>query len=586
MKQHEKFRSIKKRVLGISVLFTAAVTVLTTTYSYFSYQKILYNSLRQSTEYSLQLLFETLQYDLEDALSLTDFCAYDRSIASYLTGANRMEDNAMALANQAWEQLKKEFTSSSHSIYYNRVIVSDNQNHYIQFSPYNVYQNISCAQLIQEQPYFQDLYESHVRIKKGFVPDPVTPFEPDNLVLPIVRPIYTVYRTEVNGWCYLAISPNLFLNRLKDYNLSSDSCLYMTLGDTTYRWNQDTQQLETPDEILDFSGMTVVACGSEKRGWSLTQTISQEALSKQTWIYMSTFIAIIGIILLLSVVMSMYLHLWVNIPLRRLQEKLKSVASGDFSRTPEIEWNNELGEIGAGINTMGDDISRLIQSRLADQEKKYELEYEILQNQVNPHFLYNTLNSIIWMASAQGAKGILEMAASLSQLLKSVSKKSSPEHTIGEELELLNHYFLIQKYRYGGGLSMKCQVEDETLLSCMTPKFVLQIIVENSIFHGIEPSKARGMIDLRIGYCNDRKDISISVTDNGVGMTPEEIQKVMESAPDSSDLFRKIGIHNIQKRIQYAYGPSYGISIESVPGQSTTVVATIPRVLKEGPDYV
>ena len=180
----------------------------------------------------------------------------------------------------------------------------------------------------------------------------------------------------------------------------------------------------------------------------------------------------------------------------------------------------------------------------------------------------------------------LQMAAALSQLLKSVSKKSSPDHTIGEELELLNHYFLIQKYRYGGGLSMNCQVEDETLYSAMILKFIFQIIVENAIFHGIEPSGARGLIDLEIRYINDQKDISVSVTDNGVGMTQEEIRQVMESAPSSSDLFRKIGIHNIQKRIQYAYGPSYGISIRSVPGQFTTVVVTIPHVSKEEPDCV
>lgn len=585
MERLRKFRSIKKRVLGISALFTAAVTVLITTYSYFSYQKILYDSLKQSTEYSLRLLFETLQYDLEDALSLTDFCAYDHSIASYLSSANRREDNTMALANQAWEQLKKQFANNSHSIYFNRVIVSDNHNHYIQFSPYNVYQNISCSRLIESQPYFQELFESEGRVKTGFVPDPVTPFEPDNLVLPIVRPVYAAYRAEALGWCYLAVSPNLFLNRLKDYSLSPDSCLYLTLGNTTYRWNQEERQLEA-EEYPENPGVTAVACASEKRGWSLTQTISREALSKQTWVYMSTFIVIIGIVLFLSAVMSMYLHCWINIPLKSLQKKLKSVASGDFSRTPEIEWNSELGEIGAGINNMCSDISRLIQSRLTDQEKKYELEYEILQNQVNPHFLYNTLNSIIWMASAQGAKGILEMAAALSQLLKSVSKKSSPDHTIGEELELLNHYFLIQKYRYGGGLSMNCQVEDETLYSAMILKFIFQIIVENAIFHGIEPSGARGLIELEIRYINDQKDISVSVTDNGVGMTQEEIRQVMESAPSSSDLFRKIGIHNIQKRIQYAYGPSYGISIRSVPGQFTTVVVTIPHVSKEEPDCV
>ncbi len=586
MKRQIKFRSIRKRVLGISVLFAAVVTVLTATYGYFSYQKILDSSLRQTTEYSLKLLFETLQHDLDAALSLADFCAVDHSVGAYLNAANREEESSTFLANQAWEQLKKEFTGNSHSVYFNRVIVSDNHNHYIQFSPYNVYQNISCAERIKSQIWFEKLYDGNMGFRTGFVPDPITPFEPDNLVLPVVRPIYAAYRREITGWCYLAISPNLFLNRLKNYSLSPDSRLYMILGDTTYSWNQDTRRLEESGETTDFSDRAAVVCSSGTRGWSLIQTISREARSKQTWVYMSTFIVVVGIVGLLGAVMSLYLHYSINVPLKSLQKKLKSVAAGDFSRTPEIEWNNELGEIGSGINAMGDDISRLIQSRLTDQEKKYELEYEILQNQVNPHFLYNTLNSIIWMATAQGAKGILDMAESLSWLLKSISKKSSPQHTIREELELLDHYFLIQKYRYGGGLAMTCRVEDEAVYSCMILRFLFQIIVENAIFHGIEPSGSRGIIDIRIGYCHDRRDISITVTDNGVGMTQEEIEKVLESTPDSSDLFRKIGIHNIRKRIYYAYGPDYGISIQSVPGEFTTVLVTIPCIRKEETDHV
>lgn len=178
------------------------------------------------------------------------------------------------------------------------------------------------------------------------------------------------------------------------------------------------------------------------------------------------------------------------------------------------------------------------------------------------------------------------MASSLSYLLKSVSKKSALEHTIREERELLDHYFLIQKYRYGSILTLNYQVEDESLYDCMILKFVFQIIVENAIFHGIGPKETPGVIDIRIGACHEEQDISISITDNGVGMTPELIKQILEQESGSSGQFQKIGICNIQKRMQYAYGSDYGISIESTPGQYTKVTVIIPRKPKEDSEHV
>jgi len=298
-------------------------------------------------------------------------------------------------------------------------------------------------------------------------------------------------------------------------------------------------------------------------------------------IYMSTLIIIIGIVISLGIAATFYLHYIINIPLHKIQKKVQSISAGDFNPDPNIEWNNELGQIGQGINSMGIDISQLIQSHIEDQEKKYELEYEILQNQVNPHFLYNTLNSIIWMSTAQGANGITEMATSLAFILKSISKKTTKTHSVREELELLDHYFLTQKYRYGGGLHMNYTVEQETLYDCIVPKFTLQIVVENAIFHGIAPKGTHGTIDILIKYTNDNRDVFISVTDNGIGMTETQINEIFEGSTSSSELFRKIGINNIQKRIQYAYGFNYGISIQSSLGNYTTVIITVPDIKGE-----
>ena len=581
MDNKKPFRSIKKRLLLITTGITLSVTVLTTTYCYFSYQTILYDSLQQSTQYSLQLLSETIQYDINSALSLTDFCSSNSTVISYLKASNSSQDNTPSLANHAWQRLQEEYFSNSSSLYLNRVILSDLNNNYIQISPSTLYQNLPCAKIITEQPFFDLLYTASDYRFLGFVQDPITPFEKNNLVLPIVRPIYSVYGKEASGWCYLAITQGIFTNRLRSYSLPSDSRLYLTLEDRIYLW-EDNQLL--PCSGYPDSGRrpsSLVSYTPENGSFSISQTISQAALRKQTFVYMSTLLLLISIVIALGITLTVYIHRTINIPLRRLQKKLKSVSEGDFSPDPGIQWNNELGEIGQGINTMGKDISQLIASRMKDQEKKYELEYEILQNQINPHFLYNTLNSILWMATAQGATGIVDMASSLSLLMKSVSKKASDCHTLREELELLHHYFLIQKYRYGGGLLLNCAVEAEELYDCIVLKFILQIMVENAIFHGIEPKGSHGVIDVAVRKEHEGKDVLLSVTDDGIGMTREQIEELLEYTPKSSDLFRKIGINNIQKRIRYTYGPGYGITIESIPGEYTTIRILIPYLRKE-----
>ena len=187
-------------------------------------------------------------------------------------------------------------------------------------------------------------------------------------------------------------------------------------------------------------------------------------------------------------------------PITALQSRIEAVGSGDFSADPAIEWDNELGDIGRGINKMSGNITALMDRRLEDEKQKQDLEYRMLQNQINPHFIYNTLNSIKWMATIQHAPGIAEMVTALSRLLKSVSKGNERLVPLYEEFALLNDYFTIQQYRYGGTITLDVSyIEDENLThSCLIPRFTLQPLVENAIFHGIEPKGSAGEVTLRV----------------------------------------------------------------------------------------
>ena len=288
-------------------------------------------------------------------------------------------------------------------------------------------------------------------------------------------------------------------------------------------------------------------------------------------------------ILLLGCSLAFLLHRMIAHPISALQSRIEKISGGDFSADPDIEWDNELGDIGRGINSMSAGVTALMEHRLEDEKQKQDLEYRMLQNQINPHFIYNTLNSIKWMATIQHAPGIAEMVMALSRLLKSISKSNERLVPLYEEFALLNDYFTIQQYRYGGTITLDVSyIEDESLNhSCLIPRFTLQPLVENAIFHGIEPKGSAGEVTLRVERDTANGDVLIHLTDDGVGMTPEQAAKALqEPGPEEAAAkYRHVGMWNVHKRLQYSFGEAYGLSIESEPDIGTTVTIRLP-----GPD--
>ena len=185
------------------------------------------------------------------------------------------------------------------------------------------------------------------------------------------------------------------------------------------------------------------------------------------------------------------------------------------------------------------------------------------------------------MATIQHAPGIAEMTTALSRLLKSVSKGNERLVPLQDEFALLNDYFTIQQYRYGGTITMDVTyIEDERLCQdCLIPRFTLQPLVENAIFHGIEPKGCAGSIALTVTLDGENGDVLIALTDDGVGMTAEQAAKALtEPGPEEAAAkYRHVGMWNVHKRLQYSFGEEYGLSIRSVPGQGTTVTVRLPR---------
>ena len=285
--------------------------------------------------------------------------------------------------------------------------------------------------------------------------------------------------------------------------------------------------------------------------------------------------------MLIGVLLLIYLNRKINRPIYKIKKKIECIAKGDFSVDKEIEWDNELGTIGIGINKLSGDIAELINDKIQDEKERQSLEYQMLLSQINPHFLYNTLNSIKWMATIQNATGIAEMTTSLSRLMKSVSKDTNQIISIQQELDLLNNYFIIQNYRYGGTIRLDINVIDEELYQCQIPKFTLQPMVENAIFHGIEPKGSVGKIVITIESLDDQT-IRITIEDNGIGLSEQQISSILTTNDNSSSgLFQKIGVNNVNQRIKYAFGTNYGLQFHSKEGEYTIITILLPKLISQ-----
>ena len=588
------FHSIRTYIMIASLGFAMLLAVFAAAASYVISQRYLRENQRQSASVNLQLLGSEIGSDLDGIVRFCDWICSDSRISNYLKQTAAAEDDREMLRRlrgnsvEVWEYLNDELNHLSTRGLIRRILVSvPDGRHFIQNIPVYDSRNLpEPAQIILSSPFFEEQKDASSYLWKALIPSPLNPYYARK-ILPVVRPIRSTTSSSVVGWVYLEISDELISRRFDNYVRQEDEYLYLSLDGThTYQYIDGTfQEAETPGDTVDFQ--------IPGQGWRISVLPSRLEFHSRSRTYLAFILLAALLILLAGALMAAVLRRLITRPVTKLLQKIEEVGQGDFSRTPEIEWENELGDIGRGINQLSENVSALMEKKVLDEKHRQELEYRILQSQINPHFMYNTLNTIKWMASIQGADGIADMSTALSRLLKNISKGTDSMIPVSEEFRLVDDYFTIMKYRYGGTIELEYQIDDEALLSCKINRFCLQPIVENAIFHGIEPKGAPGLITIHlyretasgdpvpdaepaasaepVSYPSGDGFLCIDVTDNGIGMSEEEIEKVLSGEdPGTTDFFRQVGIANVSSRIRYSGGEGCGITIESEPGAGTT----------------
>lgn len=318
----------------------------------------------------------------------------------------------------------------------------------------------------------------------------------------------------------------------------------------------------------------IVSYRSAATGWSTIAAIPERKLVKGSAKLLTQLVEVSLLVFFIVLFVSVAVSSQITKNLKRLRNTMLWVHQGNMTLPTKITSRDEVGELKTVFENMITRIKQLIEDNQLQASQKREAELTALQAQIRPHFLYNTLNTIKYLANIRQAGNIAEVTGSLIDLLRGVLGNTREFVKLEEELDYVRSYMTIQTYKYLNQFTYSIQAEPD-ILQCAILKLLLQPIVENALLHGIGHMQQGGVVSIR-AYRSDGY-MKLDVRDNGIGMTQEQIDAVMRHrAPAEGKGFSGLGIRNIHERIRLVYGEGYGIEIFSQPSLYTSVEITLP----------
>lgn len=313
------------------------------------------------------------------------------------------------------------------------------------------------------------------------------------------------------------------------------------------------------------------------------QTKSIENLTMQLNKQVSSFIFLIVIIvsLIVAMVVAVTILLLNSItkPIGKLCKVTGQISEGDFSVRTKVDTSDEIAVLGESVNEMTEKLEVMVNKIKEDERKMRYAELRLLQEQINPHFLYNTLDTIVWLIEGKDSENAVKMVVSLSEFFRLVLSKGKEYITIQEEELHILSYLQIQQARYRDILEYDVNMSQE-IYPYKILKMTLQPLVENALYHGIKYKRAKGKITVTGSLKNQK--IHLMVEDNGVGMEQEELDQLrIEIQRPCKETESGFGLANVNERIRMNFGAEYGMTIESAKGEGTRVKIVIPAELFE-----
>ena len=314
-------------------------------------------------------------------------------------------------------------------------------------------------------------------------------------------------------------------------------------------------------------------------GWTIIEEMPSSFVLSDVYRAYIIISIIIGICFLISLVISYLVAGKVSKPLLDLCDSLNQVKEGNFDVVSKVAGYDEINLLKSSFNGMAQEIKKLLEDIKNKEAYKRRIENDLLRAQINPHFLYNTLFSIKCLAETRRPEEVSEMISALIDFLKMTLRKDADLICLSEEFIITEKYLVLQQMRYGDKLSFEFEPDEKTT-QCMVPALILQPIVENAIFHGIEAKNEMGIIVISSEIQNER--LIISISDDGAGMNEDTLERVIDTCTNKEYTRNEsIGIANVSGRIKVDFGNEYGLHIESEAGIGTTVTIELPIIDKK-----
>lgn len=292
----------------------------------------------------------------------------------------------------------------------------------------------------------------------------------------------------------------------------------------------------------------------------------KEIMSFVIWIFVSCIMLIVLIFSFISAKISQ--------PIKHLEKSMKKVEEGNFDIQVDAKGEDEVVKLSQAFNLMLSKVRYLMNQIVVEQEEKRKSELNALQSQINPHFLYNTLDSIVWMAENGKSQDVITMVTSLARLFRISISRGKNIISVEQEIEHARNYLIIQKIRFKNKFTYEIEIQPEAM-NLKTIKLILQPLIENSIYHGIEYMQDQGYIKIMAAIVDGK--LLYEIIDNGLGIEPEKLPYLLEYETEARG-GSGIGVKNVHERIQLTYGKEYGLKIESELEEGTSIKIWLPLV--------
>lgn len=575
-----RFKSIQSTMMvSFSVLMVIAVLIFLLIALNYTSNSIYENSINYTSQIIKQVNYDIDSY-VDYLRNISSIVSKSSDVSSYLFDEEQSAEDREAEKERIISQFKT--ILDSRKDIYNIAAVAENGRSLLNAGEDEFTDYIK----IEEQSWYQAALESG----KDFA---ISSSHVQNAIESSYKWVITLSRALVNY--NTGENEGVFFVDL-NYNAISELCNNNNIGNKGYIFilDENGNIIYHPKQQLMYGGLIaentaeIMACEtnhfstgdklytiskSDKTGWTVVGAANTSELLKNNKQAQILYLLVAAVLLLSVIVISSIISREITKPIRQLRDSMSMVEEGQFDKANvAVTAKNEIGSLSKSFNVMTERIHTLMEQNVYEQKQKRKNEMKALQAQINPHFLYNTLDSIIWMSEAGKNEEVVVMTSALARLLRQTISNDKEQVTMEEEMEYVRSYLTIQKMRYKDKLEYSIEIAPE-IRHIMIIKFALQPIVENAIYHGLKYKETKGNLNIR-AYEREKK-VYITIADDGVGMDEDTLNHIFDETKREHKS-SGVGVPNVQKRLQLYYGQEYGISYISRKGVGTVATVTVP----------